>query len=252
MRHLLKRHLIPISAHFDHVLVLTYAFPGELLAPLVPRGLDLDTFDRYGFVAIATVQTRALRPSFLPEALGMNFFLAGYRIFTKLKTADGRLLRGLKILRSDTDRQSMVRWGNLLTHYGYQKADVVCRTSGESLDIRVRTSRGDADLEVSADLRNMPGPLPEGSPFPDVAAARKFAGPLAHTFDYETESASMVVVRGVRHRWDPQPISVSVHQHTFLDQAPFREARPLLANAFYMKDVPYRWERGWLEPLSPS
>jgi len=252
MLHLLKRHLVPISAHFDQVLVLTYAFPRDLLAPLLPAGLEVDSYREHGFLAVATVQTRGLRPSFLPPALGRDFFLAGYRIFARLKTANGQVLRGLKILRSDTDLASMVTWGNLLTHYRYRKAQVSCTTADGFLTISVRTPDAEADLEVVADLRHVPAPLPEGSPFPDIATARKFAGPLPHTFDYERESHSMLVVRGVRQEWHPQPVTVDVRRNTFVESAPFNEAKAVLANAFYIKDVPYKWERGWREALPKS
>lgn len=252
MLHVLKRHILPIAAHFDQVLVLTYAFPKAVLAPLLPPGLELDTYGDFGFLAAATVQTKALRPAFLPPVLGRDFFLTGYRIFTRFKTTKGQILRGLKILRSDTDNSSMVTWGNLLTHYGYRKADVTCRTQNGSLEIDVRTPQGDADLHVVADLSSMPGPLPEGSPFPDMETARKFAGPLPHTFDYEPQSNSMIVVRGVRQDWKPQPVRVVVSKNSFLQSKPFNSAQPLLANAFYLSNVPYNWERGWREPLAKS
>ena len=249
MLHVLKRHLLPISAHFDQVLVLTYAFPKGLLAPLLPPGLELDTYGEFGFLAVATVQTRALRPSFLPKAMGRDFFLTGYRIFSKLRTANGQVLRGLKILRSDTDRSWMVTSGNLLTHYGYRLAEVSCKHANGNLELSVKTPNAEADLELVAEIGRLPGPLPEGSPFPDVAAARKFAGPLPHTFDYEKESNSIIVVRGLRQDWNPQPVKVAVKTNTFLDTSPFSQARPILANAFYLKDIPYKWERGWREPL---
>lgn len=249
MLHILKRHLVPITAHFEQVLVLTYAFPKSLLAPLLPPGLELDTFGDYGFLAIAMVQTKALRPSFLPQGAGRDFFLTGYRIFARFRTANGQVLRGLKILRSDTDSSWMVTWGNLLTHYGYGLAEVQRTTSDGSLGITVQTPGGEADLEVAAEIGRLPGPLPEGSPFPDLAAARRFAGPLPHTFDYEQESNSIVVVRGVRQDWTPQPVRVQVRKNTFLQSAPFNQAPPVLANAFYLEDIPYRWERGWREPI---
>ena len=66
MLHLLKRHPISISAFFRHSLVLTYALPPEILAPLLPKGLVLDLFQGHAFLAIAMVQTERLRPSFLP------------------------------------------------------------------------------------------------------------------------------------------------------------------------------------------
>src|ERR1700752_491793 len=122
MLHLLKRHPIPISAFFRHSLVLTYAVAPQVLMPLLPAGLVLDTWRGFAFLAVGLVQTESLRPSFLPSALGRNFFLSGYRIFTRL--ANGESKRGLLILRSDTDHASMVRLGNLLTHYNYHLCEV--------------------------------------------------------------------------------------------------------------------------------
>ena len=120
MLHLLKRHPFPVVAEFEHCLVLTYAVDAPALQPLLPPGLLLDTLndqDETGFLAIALVQTRRLRPAGFPRLLGRDFFLSGYRIFTTFHTPTGRTLRGLRILRSDTNRRLMACSGNLLTHY---------------------------------------------------------------------------------------------------------------------------------------
>jgi hypothetical protein len=249
MRHLLQRHPVPIEAFFRHCLVLTYAFPREILSPLLPPGLTLDTFQDLGFLAIALVQTEGLRPAGTPAALGQDFFLSGYRIFARLRTSAGRNLRGLRILRSDTDKELMAFAGNILTHYNYVKCEVELDDGGGRLAVRISTPRGEADLEVVADLAGKPASLPAGSPFPDLRAARRFAGPLPYTFDYERETHSIVCIRGVRSHWNPEPVAVEVRRCTFLDRPPFAGARPILANAFHLRDVPYRWERGILEPL---
>lgn len=76
MLHLLRRHPIPIEAYFRTSLVLTYAFPAEVLAPLLPPGLRLYELRGLGFLAIALVDTKALRPRGYPEAFGSDFFLA--------------------------------------------------------------------------------------------------------------------------------------------------------------------------------
>lgn len=65
------------------------------------------------------MQTERLRPSFLPAALGPNFFLTGYRIFARLADRASSL-QGLRILRRDTNRGWMVSAGNLLTQYQYR------------------------------------------------------------------------------------------------------------------------------------
>jgi hypothetical protein len=64
--HLLKRHPLPVKAFFRQSLVLTYAFPREVLEPLLAPGLTLDLYQDWGFLAIAVVQTEGLRPAFLP------------------------------------------------------------------------------------------------------------------------------------------------------------------------------------------
>jgi hypothetical protein len=246
----LRRHPLPISAFFTHSLVLTYAYPAKTLEPLLPPGLMVDTYGDYGFVAIAMVQTRRLHPAFLPAALGVDFFLTGYRVFTRFASKPS--LRGLRILRSDTDRLLMAVSGNLLTHYSYVHCKAAMAAKGDQLRVTVRSPGAAADLDVVADLASRPAPLPAGSPFANLEDARRFAGPLPYTFDYEPETNSIVMIKATRSRWEPQPIDVVVRKATFLEHPPFSTVTPLLANAFHVENVPYRWERGVVERLKEA
>src|ERR1700722_8294792 len=243
MLHLFKRHPIPISAFFRHSVVLTYAFPPEVLKPLLPAALVLDTWRDFAFLAVALVQTECLRPSFLPAALGRSFFLSGYRIFTRL-AAGAQSKRGLMILRSDTDHPWMVRSGNLLTHYNYRLCEVNLGETRDELHWTIRTPRTEADLEVKVCLDSDHTALPANSPFRSHSEARRFAGPLPYTFDYEQETNSIIGICASRQDWNPEPVLVDVRRITFLDQQRFRGAQPILANAFHVQNVPYRWQRG--------
>jgi hypothetical protein len=44
-------------------------------------------------------------------------------------------------------------------------------------------------------------------------------------------------------------VRVEVLENTFFQQPPFCGVTPILANAFHVHDVPYRWERGLRIPL---
>ena len=252
MLHLLQRHSFAIKAHLRASLVLAYALPADVLRPLLAPGLILDTYGDVGFLAIALVETRTLRPAFLPAPLGLSFFLSGYRIFARYQTPAGRTLRGLRILRSDTDRRSMQVFGNLLTHYRYEHSRCKVTRSDKSYAIDVRSPTGTADLDVEADLSADALTPPPGSPFPDLREARKFAGPLPFTFDYERRTHSIIRVEGVRQQWNPRPVSVIIRRNTFMEQEPFRSAAPVLANAFYLEHVPYAWKPGIREALAPG
>jgi hypothetical protein len=246
----LKRHPISVTAFFRHSLVLTYALPRQSLEPLLPPGLVLDTHNGFGFVAIAMVQAESLRPAFCPKCLGQDFFLSGYRIFARYRTSAGRTLRGLRILRSDTNRRLMVFFGNRLTHYNYRLAAIDFRDEAGRLEIRIRTPDTEADLHVVADLTSPPPTPPAGSPFRDWHEARLFAGPLPFTFDYEPHTRSIVMIEGVRQNWKPTPVRVEVLENTFFQSGPFNGTTPILANAFHVTNIPYRWKRGVVEELN--
>lgn len=242
----LRRHPFPVRAHFRHSVVLTYAIEPELLRKYVPKGLELDEYNGVGLLAIAMVQASRLRPAGFPKFLGQDFFLAGYRVFVKYRDRTGRTLRGLRILRSYTDRRLMVAAGNVLTHYNYRLAKVSFEVNGQQLHIVTRTSNQEADLEVDVDLSAIGG-LPAASPFENMNAARRYAGPLPYTFDYEAESDSIIIIEGRRSNWNPRAVHVHVGRNAFLKTCGL--GTPVLANAFHVSDVDYCWLRGRREPL---
>ena len=246
----LQRHPFGVEAFFRRSLVLTYAVPQAALADLVGPGLDLDTYDDFGFLAIAMVQTEGLRPKSFPRALGRDFFLSGYRIFTRFTRPGHPTLRGLRILRSDTDRRTMAMLGNVFTHYNYGYAQVAVEASDAKLAISIRTPHREADVKVTAELAQRPGPLPEGTPFRSLEDARSFAGPLPYTFSYDAKAGKMVVIKGVRTSWSPEPVRVVVEEASYLEQPRFRDAGARLANAFYVENVHYAWRAGTLESIA--
>jgi uncharacterized membrane protein YphA (DoxX/SURF4 family) len=246
----LRRHPLPVRAHLQDCLTLTYAVPPDLLRPLLPPGLVLETFNGFGFVAVALVQARSLRPVGFPDAFGQDFILVGYRIFTRFEAPGSRLLRGLRILRSDANRRLMVAGGNLLTHYNYRACAATLRHEQSRVYAEVRSEDGAGDIDVTANLSTPT--LPEGSPFRSIREARRFAGPLPFTFDYEPETHAIIAINGRRTHWQPSAVAVEVRKLTFFDQPGFAGCTPQLAAAFHVSAVEYRWERGVRYPLAVS
>lgn len=243
LRLALRRHPIPMSAHFKHCLVLTFAYPADTLQRLLPRGLDVDRYCDWGFVAVAMVQTESMRPSALPKWCGQDFFLSGYRIF--VKHHDRRTRRGLRILRSDTNKRRMVLAGNLMTHYNYRHGIAHLDARDGTLEIRFKSCDGSADLHVLADLREAgDAALPAGSVFKSARDARRFAGPLPWTFDAEIETNSIVGIKGVRAEWKPKLVPVEIRSASWFTAGPLKHASPILCSAFYVNDIDYCWERG--------
>jgi len=240
----LKNHPFAVEAFFKSSLVLTFAVPKEEVKHLIPEPLQLDTFkDKWAFIAVAMVQTNNLRPKGFPLFLGNDFFLIGYRVFVRFTNKAGRNLRGLYILKSETDKTKMTFFGNIFTHYNYTTTDINSRIVKDTLEFssvnsgfKLKVERGDA--------RNIS--LPAGSPFADWSEARRFAGPLPFTFTYNSSDKKVLIIEGVRDNWKPARVKVLEYHFSFLDNLKLKGI--LLANAFIIDNIPYYWKKGKLEP----
>ncbi|MGD1842327.1 MAG: DUF2071 domain-containing protein [Thermonemataceae bacterium] len=243
----LKKHPFAVEAFFDFSLVLAYAFPKEILQERLPAHLTVDNFGEYGFVAAAMVRTRHLRPKGFPRFLGRNFFLTGYRIFTKYHDQRGKRLRGLYILGSHTDKHTMKVAGNIFTHYHYVHSPIQWKRDKSTLEVWSETAEPIKKLQVKALWpTEETAPLSVHSPFESWKEARRFAGPLPFTFTYQEEAKQMTIIEGVRQHWQPQPVQIEKAQIGFIE-AEFPDTTPLLANSFVVQQVPYWRKKGRIE-----
>lgn len=240
MTRFFRSHPIPVTAHFETSLILTYAVPVQEIQHLIPPCCVADTLrNEWGFVAVAMVQVRDLRPRGLPRPLGSDFILIGYRVFVRYTSSTGRQHRGLVILRSETDSMRMRILGDLLTTYKYSKTDV--RLDSEGGRVVVSSERSHLHVVTEALGREDPA-LPVGSPFADWKEARRFQGPMPYTFSFDPRSKVVTIVRGVREQWRPVPVRVVECSIGFVNDLHVSGAQ--LASATVLRDVPYRWERG--------
>ncbi|GAB4251338.1 MAG: hypothetical protein Kow0027_15230 [Saprospiraceae bacterium] len=242
MINFLKNHPFAVEAHFESTLVLTFAVPKDQLQNLIPECLELDTFqDKWAFIAIAMVQTTGLRPKGFPKFLGNDFFLIGYRIFVRYTNNEGKRLRGLYIIKSQTNKKKMEFFGNIFTHYNYTTTDIE-QTKSENL-IKIKSTQ--SKFEITIVLTEDEISLPENSPFTEWKDARKFAGPLPHTFTVNSKNKTILTILGVRQNWKPKPVKVESYYFYFLNQLKLQNI--VLASAFEIKNIPYSWEKGKIE-----
>jgi hypothetical protein len=240
----LKNHPFAVEAHFEHSIILTFAAPREQLQSLIPECLELDTHNHeWAFIAMAVVQTKSLRPKGFPKILGNDFILVGYRIFVRYTNLAGKRLRGLYILKSETNKKKMELLGNIFTRYRYSTTDIIIKKENDLIAV----SSLNSGFNISMDVKNKVLPLPEGSPFVDWKEARRFSGPLPFTFTHDSSDNSVLTIEGVRSNWTPTPIKINQWHISFIEN--LRLEKLVLANAFIVSDVPYSWKKGKSEKL---
>ncbi len=238
----LKNHPFAVEAFFESSVVLTFAVSKEAVAGLIPECLQPDTFrDKWAFIAVAMVQTTALRPKGFPKILGNDFFLTGYRVFVKYTNSAGKRRRGLYILKSETDKRYMNLLGNLFTHYNYTVTDISQVKDEQKTEISSVQSNFNIIIDRSAGEVT----LPPGSPFSDWKEARRFAGPLPFTFTYNAAKKQVLIVEGVRQNWTPEPVKVAAYHISFINELNLQNV--VLASAFQISNIPYYWKKGITE-----
>lgn len=194
-----------------------------------------------GFYAVAMVQTKELRPKGFPKFIGNSFFLIGYRVFVRYTNNTGKKLRGLYILKSETNKKKMEFLGNIFTHYNYSTTDI---SEVNKIDFKViKSIKSEFTLKINTTEKEIN--LPENSPFENWKEARRFAGPLPFTFTYNEEKREVLIIEGVRQNWKPQPIEIGYYNFSFINKFNFQNS--VLANAFVIENIPYYWKKGKIE-----
>jgi hypothetical protein len=159
----LKNHPFAVEAFFESSLVLTFAVPKVEAQRLLPECLEADTFqDKWAFIAVAMVQTKGLRPKGFPSFFGNDFFLIGYRVFVRFTNAASKNLRGLYILKSETDKRKMEFFGNIFTYYNYTTTDIQQKEHQGVQEIYSRRSGFKVSIETGETEAVV---LPAHSPF---------------------------------------------------------------------------------------
>ncbi|MEM6877242.1 MAG: DUF2071 domain-containing protein [Bacteroidota bacterium] len=242
----LKNHPFAVEAFFRRSLVLTFALPKEDLVERIPPCLELDCLDnQWAFLAVAMVDTKDLRPKGFPKIFGRDFFLVGYRIFVKYQDGKGRSLRGLYILKSETNSTVMELIGNIFTHYGYSTTDIVQEEMTPQLTVQSKKSNFNIVVDL---MKKEELPLPAQTPFRNWKQARRFAGPMPYTFNFMEEERKVLIVKGVRRGWKPRPVYLNSQKFGFLEGMHLQHAQA--ASVFVIENVPYYWEKGKLEAWS--
>lgn len=238
-----KKHPFSVESFFESSVVLTFAAPKDELEHLIPKELSLDLFNnKWGFIAAALVETKNLRPKGFPKVLGNDFFLIGFRVFVKYKSNNGKRLRGLYILKSETNKKKMEFFGNMFTNYNYSTTDI--QDSFQKNRRRIQSAKSNFNIEINTSIND--ALLPVDSPFKDFKEARRFAGPLPFTFTVKKNE--IIIIEGVRKNWKPIPLEIESCHFQFLDDLKIKNLR--LANAFEISQIPYYWKKGRIEILN--
>src|SRR4029078_6426833 len=126
-----------LTAEWRHLVMLNYAVEPALLAPLVPRGLELDQFAAITYVSVVGflfLQTRGLG---IPFPLQRNFEEVNLRFYVRQRAPEG-WRRGGVFLREIVPRRAIATLARLLYGEPYLAFPMTCAIEEQAGHVRCR------------------------------------------------------------------------------------------------------------------
>ena len=274
----LPKHPLPMKTTFRHCFLVNFAMDAKTLRRVLPKGLEPDVHDASGkaFVSVVLADLEAMRPGFIPRALGSDFTQVVYRAIVRAPTGE----RGVYFLRSDADDSlsgiAMAAAGNLLSNFRFHLgraswagleylqdwSALEAATSAEaatapssSLSSRVVSfamephsdgkAMGSGIVRANFDMASANAAMPASSVFAGqpLAPAKAYFVELYAAF--AAWSAHWAAVRIDRTRWDVVAVEHLEHRcYNFMDGSEgglFAPGECTLDSVFFVRDLDYHW-----------
>jgi uncharacterized protein YqjF (DUF2071 family) len=145
-----------LRMHWHNLLFMHWPVPEEVLRPLIPPVLKLDTFGGWGWLGVTPFRMERTRPRFLPSVPWLSTF-PELNVRTYV-THDGK--PGIWFFSLDARNPVAVRLARATFGLPYFDAEMSCGDSGGEVSYRsVRTHKGAPSARLIASYR------PVGEPF---------------------------------------------------------------------------------------
>lgn len=193
-----------MAMRWHDLLFLHWPIRPEIIRPLIPVGLELDTFDGYAWIGVIPFRMTGVRPRYVPPFAGFAFPEMNVRTYAK---SPGRT--GVWFFSLDAASRVAVRAARLWYGLPYYDARMTARFEGETVHYR----------SIRLDQKNS-GAEFDGSYNPAGAVYRSASGTLDHWLTeryclYAQDRRGKLRYLDIHHlQWPLQPAEVALRRNT--------------------------------------
>lgn len=203
-------------------ILLNFRVVPEVLSKVLPKGFKLKLHRGYGIAGICLIRLEHVRPSWVPESLGVNSENAAHRIAVLPEVDEVDHSEGVYIPRRDTDSLVNHLTGGRLFPGEHHLSDFDVKDDGNHLSMEVLTSKRSRLLMFSAEEADE---LPSTSCFHSVDEASFFFQTGKVGWSATSNCCVLNAVRLETERWTVRPLAVKKRRVRFFRRLTFISSR---------------------------
>lgn len=220
-----------VSGVIKRRLLVNFRADPEVVSPLLPDRFKAKLHKGKAVVGICLIRLEHMRPSGLPQPLGMSSENAAHRIAVEWEGEEG-----VYVPRRDTDSLVNQLIGGRLFPGEQHNARFQVQDDGREVSLEMKSSDGEVSLKV---VGREAAALPSSSIFSSIEEASGFfeKGEIGYSATHDSDRLEALALK--TEAWKVAPFKVDeVYSSFFSDMAGVE-----FDHALVMRDIPHRWER---------
>ena len=196
--------------------LITYPVPPEILSAAVPPGAELSLHDGLAWVSACFVNITAMRPSVLPEWMGMGFNYLIHRTRARLPYPAGKLRESVLVLEANIDRSILGALARRLTGVQFRVRDITLTEGSESWTVRM-TNVGQILYEAEIRKDSIGRDLAPSSRFVSASEADHFLLGVSFGAEWHPDSGGLELLAETHDPWETLVGACDTRHHAYLE-----------------------------------
>ena len=233
-----------VRGTIERRILVNWRVEPNVLARLVPEPFEPRLVHGWGMAGVCLIRLSHLRPSFVPQFLGVKSENAAHRIAVQW-TQDGERKQGVWVHRRDTDSPLNALAGGRVFPGTHHRARFEVAEEGARFAVDMQSLDGASSLSLVG--WRAPA-LSSGSTFRSLEEASRFFESGSLGWSPTGEANCFEGLELVTLGWRVQPLEIErVRSSLFDDRSAFPEGSLAFDSALLMEDVAHEWhQRGVL------
>jgi len=195
--------------------LVTYPVPPEALAFAVPPGGELVLHNGLAWVSACFVHLAGMRPSWLPEILGMDFNYLIHRTLARLPYPDGQRRSTVLVLEANINRPLLGVIARKTTGVRFRIREITLETLDQSWIVRMKEGP-DVLYEAEIDKRSIGLQIDARSRFASASEADRFLLGISFGAQWEPEARQIKLLAETHDPWQTYVGRCRTSRHALL------------------------------------